>query len=73
MDNIYDRNTRYRVMTPHGYEHFATWASAYRYAMTVHDEPDFDSGTVYIDKIKMVQTWEIDDRGEVESTYRWDK
>ena len=71
MDNIYDRATRYRVMTKDGYEHFATWASAYRYAMTVHDDPEFENGTVYIDKVMMLKTWEIDDRGEVDSLYTW--
>ena len=73
MDNIYDRSTRYRVMTPDGYEHFATWKCAYTYAMLMFDDDRWDAGTVYIDKIKMVQTWEIDDRGEVETTYTWDK
>lgn len=73
MDNIYDRSTRYRVMTLDGYVHFATWKCAYTYAMLMFDDDRWDAGTVYIDKIKMVQTWEIDDRGEVENTYTWDK
>ena len=77
MDNIYDRNTRYRVMTDDGYEHFATWHSAYKYAMHEHSnrlakDPDH-MGTIYIDKIVMIKTWEVDAVGEVDSTYTWNK
>lgn len=59
--------TQYRVATPNGYHYFPTFPDAYEYAVSVATQL---AESVFIDKLEIYRSWEVEYHGEVVNTRR---